>query len=198
MILTSGVDADPVKLGAPMREGLLFVHNMLVGAGLRDNVRVGVAGKIVSAFHNASVLAMGADWANVARGFMFALGCVQSISCDSNRCPTGIATQDRIRQAALVVPDKAERVYNLHRQTLRGLADMLVAAGLEHPDDLKPQHLVRRVSATEIAQFDQLHTFLKPGELIAGVGGDGFYAISWRRASAMNFHGAAGPATRGA
>ena len=197
-----GTGAAPTEfsdhIGAPMREGLLFVHNVLVGAGLRDKVRVGAAGKIVSAFDIASVLAIGADWANAARGFMFALGCVQSVSCDSNRCPTGIATQDRTRQAALVVPDKAERVYNFHRQTLRALADMLAAAGLEHPDDLKPQHLVRRVSATEIAQFDQLHTFLKPGELIGGVGGDGFYATSWRRASAMGFHGAAEPATRGA
>ena len=197
-----GTGAAPTEfsdhIGAPMREGLLFVHNVLVGASLREHVRVGAAGKIVSAFDIASMLAIGADWANAARGFMFALGCVQSVSCGNNRCPTGIATQDKSRQAALVVADKAERVYNFHRQTLRALADMLAAAGLGHPDDLKPQHLVRRVSATEIAQFDQLHTFLKPGELIAGVGGDGFYATSWRRASARSFHGEAAPATRGA
>lgn len=190
-----GTGAAPTEfsdhIGTPMREGLLFVHNVLVGAGLRDRVRIGAAGKIVSAFDIASVLAIGADWVNAARGFMFALGCVQSVSCDTNRCPTGIATQDRGRQAALVVPDKAERVYNFHRLTLRALADMLAAAGLDHPDELGPQHLVRRVSATEIKQFDQLHTFLKPGELLVDSGrGESFYAANWQRATSTRFHGA--------
>lgn len=193
-----GTGAAPTEfsdhIGAPMREGLLFVHNVLVGAGLRDRIRVGAAGKIVSAFDIASVLAIGADWANAARGFMFALGCVQSVSCNTNRCPTGIATQDKARQNALVVPDKADRVHDFHRQTLRALADMLAAAGLDHPDDLGPQHLVRRVSATEIKQFDQLHAFLKPGELLNDVDGDSFYATSWRRASADHFGGGEGAA----
>lgn len=186
-----GTGAAPTEfsdhLGTPMREGLLFVHNVLTGAGLRDRISIAAAGKIVSAFDIASVLAIGADWANAARGFMFALGCVQSISCDTNRCPTGIATQDKIRQNALVVTDKSERVYSFHRQTLRALADILAAAGLQHPGELGPQHLVRRVSATEIKQFDQLHKFLKTGELLTEGNGDGFYATSWRRASAERF-----------
>ncbi len=190
-----GTGAAPTEfsdhIGTPMREGLLFVHNVLVGAGLRDRIRIGAAGKIVSAFDIASVLAIGADWVNAARGFMFALGCVQSVSCDTNRCPTGIATQDKLRQAALVVPDKAERVYNFHRQTLRALADILAAAGLNHPDELGPQHLARRVSATEIKQFDQLQTFLKPGELIDSGRGESFYATNWRRALSTRFDGAA-------
>ena len=195
-----GTGAAPTEfsdhIGAPMREGLLFVHNVLVGAGLRDKVRIGAAGKVVSAFDIASLLAIGADWANAARGFMFALGCVQSVSCNTNRCPTGVATQDRLRQAALVVPDKAERVYNFHRLTLQGLSDMLAAAGLQHPDDLLPHHLVRRISATEVKQFDQLHTFIKPGALIDGSLQDGFYAENWRRACATSFHGAAGAPVR--
>jgi len=194
-----GTGAAPTEfsdhIGAPMREGLLFVHNVLVGAGLRDRLRIGVAGKIVSAFDIASVLAIGADWANAARGFMFALGCVQSVSCNTNRCPTGVATQDKLRQAALVVPDKAERVYNFHRMTLRALSDMLAAAGLEHPDDLLPHHLVRRVSATEIKQFDQLHTFLKPRALVDGLVQEGFYGENWRRASAESFAGLVVPAS---
>ncbi len=186
-----GTGAAPTEfsdhVGAPMREGLLFVHNVLVGAGLRDRMKIGVAGKIVSAFDIASVLAIGADWTNAARGFMFALGCVQSVSCNTNRCPTGVATQDRLRQAALVVPDKAERVYNFHRLTLHALSDMLAAAGLEHPDELKPHHLVRRVSATEIRQFSQLHTFLRPGELADGTCEDSFYSANWTRASTSTF-----------
>ena len=188
-----GTGAAPTEfsdhIGAPMREGLLFVHNVLVGAGLRDRMRIGAAGKIVSAFDIASVLAIGADWANSARGFMFALGCIQSVSCNTNRCPTGVATQDRLRQQALVVPDKAERVYNFHRLTLKALSEMLAAAGLQHPDDLKPHHLVRRVSATENAQFDQLHTVLNPGELIADTCKVNFYADNWKRARPDSFHG---------
>ena len=186
-----GTGAAPTEfsdhIGAPMREGLLFVHNTLVGAGLRDRVKLGVAGKVVSAFDIASVLAIGADWANAARGFMFAVGCVQSRTCNTNRCPTGVATQDHLRQGALVVPDKAERVYNFHRLTLRALSEMLAAAGLEHPDQLMPYHLVRRVNATEVKQFSELHTFLKPGELLGEDCADSFYAENWKRASATTF-----------
>jgi hypothetical protein len=138
----------------------------------------------------ASLLAIGADWTNAARGFMVALGCVQSLSCNTNRCPTGVATQDRLRQMGLNVPDKAERVASFHRQTLASLSHMLAAAGLTHPSQLGPHHLVRRVSATEIRQFAQLHAFLKPGALVRGEC-DGFYAETWARASADSFDGAA-------
>ena len=186
-----GTGAAPLEftdhIGVPMREGLLFVHNTLVGAGLRDKIRIGVAGKVVSAFDIASVLAIGADWANAARGFMFAVGCVQSLSCNTNRCPTGVATQDPWRQRALVVPDKAERVFNFHRNTLKALADILAAAGLDHPDQLGPEHLVRRVSMTEIKQFADLHVFLKPGELLQGDCANSFYRESWRAARADSF-----------
>ncbi len=186
-----GTGAAPVEftdhLGAPMREGLLFVHNTLVGAGLRDQIRIGAAGKITSAFDIASVLAIGADWANAARGFMFALGCVQSLSCGTNRCPTGVATQDPLRQRALVVPDKAERVRQFHHSTLKGLAEMLAAAGIRHPGDLGPHHLARRISQTEIKLFSQLHVFLRPGELLTGEEGRSFYSESWRLARADRF-----------
>jgi glutamate synthase domain-containing protein 2 len=188
-----GTGAAPTEfsdhIGAPMREGLLFVHNTLVGAGLRQHVKIGVAGRIVSAFDIASVLAIGADWCNAARGFMFALGCVQSLSCHTNRCPTGVATQDRLRQRGLSIPDKAERVHRFHDQTVRSLAHMLAAAGLSHPDELGPHHLVRRVSATEVRQFSHLHTFLGAGALLSG-DCDGFYADNWARASADSFDGA--------
>jgi glutamate synthase domain-containing protein 2 len=186
-----GTGAAPVEfsdhIGVPMREGLLFVHNVLTGAGIRGRIKLGAAGRIVSAFDIASVLAIGADWANAARGFMFALGCVQSLSCGTNRCPTGVATQDKVRQRALVVEDKAERVRNFHDNTLKALADMLCAAGVAHPSDLGPQHLVRRVSATEIKHFSQLHTFLKPGVLVDGTCEVGFYCDNWEMARAESF-----------
>lgn len=186
-----GTGAAPVEftdhMGVPLREGLLFVHNTLVGLNLRDKIKLGASGKIVSAFDIASVLAIGADWANAARGFMFAIGCIQSQSCHTNKCPTGVATQDPLRQRALVVPDKAERVLNFHRNTLRALAEMLAAAGLEHPSQLEAKHLVRRISATEIKLFSQMHVFLKPGELLTGEVDGQFYSRMWQLARADSF-----------
>ncbi len=186
-----GTGAAPVEftdhIGVPLREGLLFVHNTLVGLNLRDKIKLGASGKIVSAFDIASVLAIGADWANAARGFMFAIGCIQSQSCHTNKCPTGVATQDPLRQRALVVPDKAERVLNFHRNTLRALAEMLAAAGLEHPSQLEAEHLVRRISATEIKLFSQMHVFLKPGELLTGEVDGQFYSRMWQLARADSF-----------
>src|SRR5690606_10543575 len=123
-----GTGAAPLEftnhIGVPLREGVMFVHNTLVGVGLRDQIRIGASGKIISAFDVASVLAIGADWVNSARGFMFAIGCIQSRSCHTNTCPTGVATQDPLLQRALVVPDKAQRVYHFHRNTMIALSEM--------------------------------------------------------------------------
>src|SRR3546814_19379869 len=116
----------------PMRESLLFVHNTLVGAGLRSKIKLGAAGKIVSAFDIAAALALGADWVNAGRGFMFALGCIQSLTCNTNRCPVGVATQAPLRQRALVVPDKAERVFTFHKNTLHATPEIIAPAGLGH------------------------------------------------------------------
>ncbi|MGZ8285414.1 MAG: FMN-binding glutamate synthase family protein [Allosphingosinicella sp.] len=178
-----GTGASPLEfsnhVGVPLREGLLFVHNVLVGAGLRDRIRIGAAGKVVSAFDIASLLALGADWTNAGRGFMFAIGCVQSLTCNTNTCPTGVATQDPMRQRALVVEDKAERVFNFHRNTLRALSEMIAAAGLEHPSQIRPHHLARRIGDTEVRLFSQLHVFLEPGELVTGKCDRDFYCHVW-------------------
>lgn len=132
-----GTGAAPLEftdhVGAPLQEGLLLVHNTLVGLNLREKIRIGCAGKIVSAFDIARAMALGADWCNSARGFMFALGCIQAQSCHTGTCPTGVTTQDPWRQRALVVPDKAERVYRYHRHTLHALQELTQAAGLDHP-----------------------------------------------------------------
>jgi len=195
-----GTGAAPVEfanhLGLPLREGLLFVHNVLVGAGLREHIRIGAAGKVVSAFDIASLIAIGADWTNAARGFMFAIGCIQSLSCNSNRCPAGVATQDPLRQRALVVPDKAERVHRFHHNTMHALAEMLAAAGIECPGDLAPHHLARRVSETEIRLFSQMHVFLEPGELLSGACDRAFYSFAWDMADASSFQPMAKATTR--
>lgn len=186
-----GTGAAPLEftdhMGVPLREGLLFVHNTLVGANLRSQIRIGASGKIISAFDIASVLAIGADWANSARGFMFAIGCIQSQSCHTNRCPTGVATQDPLRQQALVVPDKAERVYNFHRNTLKALAELVAAAGLRHPGELGPQHLAQRIPSSAINLFSQQHAYLAPGALLESVGAEDFYTRMWQLAQAESF-----------
>lgn len=186
-----GTGAAPLEftdhVGMPLREGLLFVHNTLVGLNLREKIKIGASGKIVSAFDIASILAIGADWANSARGFMFAIGCIQSQSCHTNKCPTGVATQDPLRQRALVVPDKAQRVYNFHRNTMHALAEMLAAAGLSHPEQLEPRHLAQRASTSEISLFSQQHVYLKAGALLDGDVDNEFYRQMWRAAQADTF-----------
>jgi glutamate synthase domain-containing protein 2 len=186
-----GTGAAPVEfvdhLGMPMREGLLFVHNMLTGAGLRQKLRLAASGKIVSAFDIACVLAIGADWSNSARAFMFAVGCIQSQSCHTNRCPTGVATQDPLRQRALVPEDKATRVFNFHRSTLHALAQMLAAAGLRHPSELRSQHLARREGQSSVQMYSESHTYLTNGELLSGACRHELYTDAWRMASADTF-----------
>jgi hypothetical protein len=117
---------------------------------------------------------------------MFALGCIQSLSCHTDRCPTGVSTQDKTRQRALVIPDKAERVHNFHRATLEALAEFVAAAGLDHPNQFAPAHFSRRVSPHEVKTFAELYPPLEPGELIKG-SGDKRYEIAWDMASAKEF-----------
>jgi len=189
-----GTGAAPLEfadhVGTPLREGLNFVHNALIGINARERIKLGASGKIVSAFDIARVMALGADWCNSARGFMFALGCIQSQSCHTDRCPTGVSTQDRVRQRALVVPDKSERVFNFHRATMESLAELVAAAGLDHPTELRPAHFSRRVSPHEVMSFAELYPALEPGELLAGTG-DKRFEIAWGMANAAEFRAAA-------
>lgn len=165
-----GTGAAPLefinRMGVPLTEAVTLVHNTLVGAGLREEIRIGAAGKIMSGFHIARTMALGADWCNSARGFMFSLGCIQALNCHSDKCPSGVATQDPKRGRHLDIGDKTARVYHFHRNTLKALAEMLGAAGLSHPSELGPEHIIRRVSENEIQSYDQIFAFLKPNELL--------------------------------
>ena len=174
-------------VGVPMHEGLMLVHNTLVGIGVRDRVRVGAAGKVASAFDIARTMAMGADWCNAARGFMFSLGCIQSRSCHNDQCPTGIATQDPARWKALDVDDKARRVFNFHQHTLMALRDILGAAGLEHPSQIGPEHILRRVSPTEVSSLAALYRFLQPGELLDRVPEHAVFRKFWSVSRSSSF-----------
>ncbi len=196
-----GTGAAPLEftdhVGVPLQEGLLLVHNTLVGIGLRSRIRIGCAGKIVSAFDIVRARALGADWCNSARGFMFALGCIQSQSCHTDRCPTGVTTQDPRRQEALVVPDKADRVFSFHRNTMNALRELLQAAGVEHPSEISAHHIVRRIGDHHVKLLAHLLHYTKPGSVLAAERGDApwphhVYENYWPRARSDSF--ALGPA----
>lgn len=186
-----GTGAAPLEftdhVGAPLQEGLLLVHNTLVGLNLRHRVRIGCAGKVISAFDIARLMALGADWCNAARGFMFALGCIQSQSCHTDRCPTGVATQDPRRQRALVIETKAERVYQFHLQTLRALKELVQAAGLQHPGELTASHIVRRCNDHQVKLLSNLLVFIKPGSLLEGEPPHQVFRQYWPMARADSF-----------
>jgi len=186
-----GTGAAPLefinRLGMPLTEALLLVHNTLVGTHLREDIAIGAAGKITSAFNIARTLSLGADWCNAARGYMFALGCIQALNCHTGRCPSGVATQDPRRGKKLDVPLKSERVYNFHNNTLKALQNLLEASGLQHPSELGPEHIVRRVSKTEVQSYLDLFPFLEPGALLEGKTGLATYDKYWEEARAETF-----------
>ncbi len=191
-----GTGAAPLEftdhVGAPLQEGLLLVHNTLLGLNLRSQIKIGCAGKVVGAFDIARAMALGADWCNAARGFMFALGCLQAQTCHTGACPTGVATQDKRRQQALVVPDKMERVYRYHQNTLEALKELVQAAGLQHPNQINAFHIVRRAADHEVRLLANVLPFVQPGALLAAARGQSewphnVYRHYWPLASAESF-----------
>lgn len=185
-----GTGAAPLEfadhVGMPLREGLSFVHSALVGTNLRDRIKLGASGKITSAFDMARVMALGADWCNAARGFMFAVGCIQAQTCHTGTCPTGVATQDPIRQRGIVVSDKSLRVANFHRETVKALAELVAAVGLSHPSELRPEHVMHRAAPDRVVSYAEQYRFLAPGELLAGTG-DIRFRDAWAAAQADSF-----------
>ena len=186
-----GTGAAPAEfidhVGVPMHEALMLVHNTLIGLDLRERIRIGAAGRITSAFDLVRTMAMGADWCNAGRGFMFALGCIQSQSCHNDKCPTGVATQNPSRWQKLDVEDKAMRVFQYHANTLKALRDLLGAAGLEHPQQLGPEHILRRVSAVEVRSLAALYNYLEPGELLDRVPAHAVFRGFWADARSDSF-----------
>jgi len=186
-----GTGAAPLEftnhVGAPAQEGLLLVHNTLVGLNLRERIKLGCAGKVTTAFDIVRLMALGADWCNSARGFMFALGCIQAQSCHTGTCPTGVTTQDPRRQQALVVPDKATRVANFHQNTLKALKELVEAAGLCHPREITAQHIVHRTDKHEVRLLANLLPFVEPGALLRGEVSHNTFRTYWPLASAHSF-----------
>ncbi|WP_370033919.1 FMN-binding glutamate synthase family protein [Qipengyuania mesophila] len=185
-----GTGAAPVefsnRVGMPLREGLIIVRNALVGTGLKGEVKLAAAGMVHSGAGMAMNLGLGADWCNAARAMMFALGCVQSMKCHTDACPTGIATQDSTRQRGLVVGDKAERVARFQRHTLHSLREMVVAMGLDNPWQIEPCHISERLDSARASSIDDIYSFLEPNQLLDDPGSTP-YAADWDAAQAANF-----------
>lgn len=186
-----GTGAAPLEfanhMGMPLVEGLTFTHNTLRGVGLRDRIRIGASGKLIQSFDIARTLALGADWCNSARGFMFSIGCIQAQACHTNHCPTGVATQDPLRQRALVVPDKADRVANFHRNTMKALGDITGAAGLEHPGQFMPHHLLMREKDRDMVTGEEVYPYMPEGFLLREDDDRYGYLKRWRRSSSASF-----------
>ncbi len=181
-----GTGAAPVELtnsvGTPLKDGLVFVHNLLTGLGIRDQLKLIASGKVFSSFHLLRLLALGADSVNSARAMMFALGCIQSRSCNSDRCPTGIATQDPSRYRALDVADKAKRVAKYHASIVENLHELLAASGLDRADKLAPKHIVQRVQGTQVKSYADLYHWFEPGELLSAKNLPSHYLSNWQNA----------------
>ena len=185
-----GTGAAPLEfsdsLGSPLAEGLIVVQNTLVGAGIRDRFKIGASGKMVTASAMARSMAMGADWCNSARAFMFAVGCIQSQRCHTNKCPVGVTTQDPKLQRGLIVADKSVRVNQYHRNTVHALAELIAAMGLDHTDELRPHHVVRRVTQFQALSLEEIYDLVKPNQLLEGTALPRFQGF-WEQASAETF-----------
>jgi glutamate synthase domain-containing protein 2 len=185
-----GTGAAPLEysnsIGSPLREALAFVDDCLTGYGVREDVKIIASGKIISGFHLVKNLALGADVCNSARGMMLALGCVQSLSCNTNECPTGVATQDPSLHKGLVPENKAVRVFQFHQKTIHATVDIISSAGLKSPSDLNRTHIFRRVNQQEVKRYDEIFPHMVVGGFLKGCIPDN-YAIDIEEADANSF-----------
>ena len=189
-----GTGAAPLEfsnaIGSPGIEALVFVHNVLVGFGLREKIKVGATGKVYCAFGMAKLMALGADFCYSARAMMLALGCIQALVCNTNTCPTGIATQKKDLMGGLVIREKRKRVHTFHKETVQSLAEILGAMGLAHCSQLRPWHILRRISVNETRHYGELYDYLDHEELLQDeLPPDYVRAVRAARAQDFNYHG---------
>jgi len=187
-----GTGAAPMEfanhLGLPLNEGLSFVHNVLVGAGLRDHIKIICSGKIATGFDMVCKMALGADLCNVARAFMMSVGCIQSRQCNANTCPTGVATQDKHLQKGLVVSDKYQRAQQFHGHTMHSFLEIIGAMGITNPSDIRPEWIMRRVSYNQVLNYRDIYDYIAPNGLLAGKASEMMlYLWGLARADSFNY-----------
>ena len=186
-----GTGAAPLEfsnsIGMPARDAWDFVHMSLKGFGVRDKVRVIASGKILTGFHMVRAFALGADACNSARGMMLALGCIQALRCNTDACPTGVTTQNPALYKGLVVPGKAERVFNYHDGTIKAFLEILAAMGLQRPEDIRPEQMYRRIDDMRVRSFADLYNQIEPGQLLTVEGVPQDMRREWELASADRF-----------
>jgi glutamate synthase domain-containing protein 2 len=185
-----GTGAAPLEfsnsVGMPLNEGLVFVHNCLVGFALRERITIIASGKVITGFDMVTKLALGADLCYSARAMMMAIGCIQARRCNANDCPAGVATQKQSLMQGLDVDDKAPRVHSYHEETIQSLLELVGAAGLDSPSEITPHHIMRRVQGTEVKSYFDLYPFIERGALISDPVPEA-YEEAWRRASQTQF-----------
>jgi glutamate synthase domain-containing protein 2 len=184
-----GTGAAPLEfadhVGTPLTEGLLTVHNALVGTGLRDRIRIGASGKIATGTDLVKRMVQGADYGNAARAMMFAVGCIQAQRCHTNTCPTGVTTQDPRRARALDVPDKTARVQRFQQATVASALQLMASMGVTDPADLRPHMLRRRVDPFTERSYEELYEWLGPEQLLAEPPDS--WAADWKAADPDRF-----------
>nr|WP_053677145.1 MULTISPECIES: FMN-binding glutamate synthase family protein [unclassified Streptomyces] len=184
-----GTGAAPLEfvdnVGLPLGEGLMAVHNALVGVGLRDRIRIGASGKVATGSDLVKRLLQGADYTNAGRAMMFAVGCIQAQRCHTNTCPVGVATQDERRARAVDVPDKSQRVRRYQEATVKSALQIMASLGVDDPRGLRPHMLLQRVDPHTVRSYAELHTWLTPGQLLASAPAD--WASDWQAADPDRF-----------
>ncbi|WP_183066061.1 FMN-binding glutamate synthase family protein [Streptomyces sp. gCLA4] len=184
-----GTGAAPLEfvdnVGLPLGEGLMTVHNALVGTGLRDRIRVGASGKVATGSDLVKRLLQGADYTNAGRAMMFAVGCIQAQRCHTNTCPVGVATQDERRARAVDVPDKSQRVRRYQEATVKSALQIMASLGVDDPSGLRPHMLLQRVDPHTVRSYAELHSWLTPGQLLASAPAD--WASDWEAADPDRF-----------
>lgn len=190
-----GTGAAPLEfsnhVGSPLNESLVFVHNALVGIGVRKHIKIWVSGRITTGFDIVSKICMGADICYSARGMMMALGCIQALHCNTNKCPTGVATQNPWLVRGLAVDDKKIRVKNYHQGTIESVCEIIGAMGVERTTDLRPWHLMRRFGPFEVKHYGEIFQYLNDGDLLKPQLPKAF-ARAWEMARADSFESASG------
>lgn len=185
-----GTGAAPVtftnRLGTPINEAITFVNNCLVGANLRDDIKLIASGKVATGYDLVTKIALGADLCNAARAMMFALGCIQSLQCNTDACPTGIATQKKVRWSSLHVKDKSLRIANFHKRTMHSFLEFVGALGIDDPDRLDPSYIRRYADLGTSKSFATIYPQLNAGDLL-DKNAIGIYADLWKLAKAESF-----------